>query len=128
MFSSLQFAFPKSTTYLCRTWPIPKRVPWMHSLHTQRPGRSSAWLFGVPRLGVPPGRVVVIQPILSAQHEEPTRAVGSEMICQSNPDPFSRTILELINLARDPKISFHIYCGSYSSHSIPTMQHGNAFV
>ena len=47
--------------FLHRIWPIPKRAPWMHSLHTQRPGRSSAWLFGVPRPGVPPGRVVVTQ-------------------------------------------------------------------
>jgi hypothetical protein len=61
----------------------------MHSLRKQRAGRSSAWLFGVPRLGVPPGRVVVTPCILSLQHQnkhEQTRVVPFEMICQSNPD------------------------------------------
>ena len=31
----------------------------MHSLCRQRPGQSSAWLFGVPRLGAPPGPILV---------------------------------------------------------------------
>ena len=78
--------------FLQRTRPILKRAPWMHSLHTQRPGRSSAWLFGVPRPGVPPGRVAVTQSILSPQHQEPARAVGREMIYQSHPDRFKSDI------------------------------------
>ena len=100
---------PTSTPFLCRTWPILKRAPWVHSLHTQRPGRSSAWLFGIPRLGVPPGRVVVTQFILGPQHQEPTKAVGSEMICQSNPDPFSPTMRTLLEqFGKKPKHDYTI--------------------
>ena len=62
---------------------------------------------------------VYSQPTVGPQHQEPTRAVGSEMICLSNSDPFSpkmRTLLE--QFGKRPKHDLSILYNHWISPAI----------